>query len=153
MGVRKKRVSVIGAGSCDAHVMAIAHELGQRLAKAGYAIVCGGLGGVMEGVCRGASEAGGETIGILPGLDYTDANNYVHAPVATGLGHMRNYPVILNGDVVVAVEGETGTLSELALAQKSGKKVIALGRWRSIPDVIPARDAAEAVALVQKCLA
>jgi uncharacterized protein (TIGR00725 family) len=147
-----KRASVIGAGACDATVTAMARELGALLAQAGFGVVCGGLGGVMQAVCEGADRAGGLTIGILPGDDYTQANPFVHVPLATSLSHMRNYLVILNGDVVIAVEGGAGTLSELALAQKTGKTVIALGTWAKLPGVLPARDAAHAVELAGRAL-
>jgi len=150
--LRGKRVSVIGAGQCDAATQALARELGAGLAGLGAEIVCGGLGGVMEAVCRGAREAGGRTIGILPGTDRGEANAYVQTAIATGLGPMRNFLVVCNGDVAVAVEGETGTLSELALAQKTAKTVIAVGRWSGLPGVLPARDAAEALELVQDVL-
>ncbi len=147
-----KRAAVIGAGACDATVAAMATELGTLLARKGFGIVCGGLGGVMQAVCEGANKAGGLTIGILPGDDYTRANPFVHVPLATSLSHMRNYLVILNGDVVIAVEGGTGTLSELALAQKTGKTVIALGKWGDLPGVLPARNAAHAVELACQAL-
>ena len=147
---RQTRVSVIGAGSCDENVGAQARELGALLAEAGYVIVCGGLGGVMEAVCQGASSRGGISIGILPGENRNAVNEYVTLPVATSLSHMRNYLVVINGDIVVAVEGETGTLSELALALKSGRKVIALGRYSSMESVIPAADVHEALRLVKQ---
>ncbi len=145
--VNARRVSVIGAGACDESVHALARELGERLAREGFIVVCGGLDGVMRGVCEGADAAGGLTIGILPGDDRGAANPHVHIPMATSLSHMRNYLVILNGDVVIAVEGGAGTLSELALAQKTGKTVIALGRYADIPGVQYARDAKHAVEL------
>lgn len=147
-----RRVSVIGAGACDAATAALAHELGAGIAVLGAALVCGGLGGVMEAACRGARENGGSTIGILPGEDRSQANAHVQTAVATGLGPMRNYLVVLNGDVVMAVEGEAGTLSELALAQKTAKTVIALGRWSCMPGVLPAQDAREALQLLQQVL-
>lgn len=148
-----KRVSVIGAGSCNAATAQAARDLGAGVAGMGAAVVCGGLGGVMEAACQGAQEAGGATIGILPGTDRNEANAFVQTAIATGLGPMRNYLVVLNGDVVVAVEGETGTLSELALAQKTAKTVIALGRWNTIPGVIPAQDVPQALELLREILA
>jgi len=131
----------------------MARELGAGLAALGATIVCGGLGGVMEAACQGAREAGGATIGILPGTVCHEANAFVQTAIATGLGPMRNYLVVLNGDVVVAVEGETGTLSELALAQKTTKTVIALGRWSTIPGVVSAQDVPHALELAQEVLA
>ena len=96
----------------------------------GAVVVCGGLGGVMEAVCRGAQGAGGRTVGILPGDDRHQANPYVDVAVATGLGEARNVVVVRTADVVVAVGGEFGTLSEIALAIKLGKPVVGLGTWR-----------------------
>lgn len=150
--IPSKRAAVIGASACDATVAAMARELGALLAQKGFGVVCGGLGGVMQAVCEGADRAGGLTIGILPGDDYTRGNPFVHVSLATSLSHMRNYLVILNGDVVIAVEGGAGTLSELALAQKTGKIVIALGKWAELPGVLPARDAAHAVELACRAL-
>lgn len=140
-------MSVIGAGRCGPDVYEEARELGRLLAHNGCIVVCGGLQGVMRAACEGAKSENGLTMGILPGTDRDAANEFVDIPVATSLSHMRNYLVVLNGDIAIAVEGENGTLSELALALKSGKKVIALGRWANMPGVIPARDAREAVTL------
>lgn len=112
--------------------------------------MCGGLGGVMESAAQGASESGGLTIGILPGAEISKANPHIAVPVATGLSHMRNFPVVLNSDVVVAVEGEYGTLSEIGLALKSGRPVIALGRWSHLEGVISAASVDEALRLFRK---
>ena len=110
------RVSVIGGSSIGAETAAVAAELGERLAERGHVVVCGGLGGVMEAVCRGARGADGETIGILPTDRRADANEYVDEAIATGLGHARNALVVMNGDAVVAIDGGGGTLSELGYA-------------------------------------
>lgn len=110
------RVSVIGASTVSSEEYATAEELGRVLAEREHAVVCGGLGGVMEAVCKGASEAGGETIGLLPTEDPTDANEYVDVAVATGIGHARNVMVPMNGHAVIAVDGGPGTLSEIALS-------------------------------------
>lgn len=141
----RKMVSVIGAGRCEdttegRKLYKTSVELGRRLAQAGYGIVCGGLLGVMEGVCKGASEAGGLTVGILPVDDREQANQWVEIPIATGLGQMRNMLVVMNGDTVVAVGGGYGTLSEVALAKKSGKTVIAIGDMGRIEGVVKADD-------------
>ena len=87
---RKKIIGVIGAGSCDDRIYHIAEEMGRRIAKSGAALICGGLGGVMEAASKGAKEAGGLTIGILPGFDKADANSYIDIPIVTGLSHARN---------------------------------------------------------------
>jgi uncharacterized protein (TIGR00725 family) len=108
-------------------------------------VVCGGLGGVMEAACRGAKRAGGTTVGILPGLDRSAANPYVDVALATGLGEARNALVVRAADVLVAVGGGHGTLSEIALALKAGKRVIGVDSW-AIEDVEPADGPEAAVA-------
>ncbi len=124
-----KTIGVIGAGSCREEIYEQARTIGQGIAEAGATLVCGGLGGVMEGACRGAHEAGGQTVGILPGPDRTQANPYVAIPIVTDLGHARNVLVVRSSDILVAVSGEYGTLSEISIALKLGKPVIGLGTW------------------------
>ena len=108
----------------------MAQEVGRLLARRGAVVVCGGLGGVMEAACRGASREGGTTVGVLPGLDRGAANPFVSVAVATGLGEARNALVVRAADALIAVGGAYGTLSEIALALKAGKPVIGLGTWR-----------------------
>ncbi len=103
--------------------------MGRLLARRGAVVVCGGLGGVMEAACRGASREGGTAVGILPGLDRGAANPFVSVAVATGLGEARNALVVRAADALIAVGGAYGTLSEIALALKAGKPVIGLGTW------------------------
>jgi uncharacterized protein (TIGR00725 family) len=146
---RSIRISVIGSGTCAPDVYDLARWTGSLIAERGWTLVCGGLGGVMEGAARGALEAGGQTIGILPGIDTCVANPYVTVPVATGLGPMRNYLVVLNGHAVVALEGGAGTLSEIGLALKIGRKVIAVGQWSALPGVVRAVDPMHTVELLQ----
>ena len=107
----------------------------------------------MEAACQGAKTAGAMTIGILPGLDFAAANAFVDVPVVTGLSHMRNFLVVQNGEAVVAVEGGSGTLSEIGLALKSGKKVVAIGTWSALPGVVAAKDAHQAMEILKKLLA
>ncbi len=126
-------ITVIGAGACDDALAATAERVGALLAGAGFTIVCGGLGGVMEFVCRGASRHGGRTIGILPGVDRSAANSYVDVVLPTGMGEGRNILVVRAGRVVVAIGGGFGTLSELAFARKLGIPVVGLNTWR-LPD-------------------
>ena len=145
-----KRVSVIGAGSCPAEVFDKARELGRLLAESGWTVVCGGLGGVMEGVCLGARDAGGATIGILPGDDPEQANPYVNIPIATGIGQMRNALVVLNGQAAVAVEGGFGTLSEVGLALKARRPVVALGTWSKLNGVKKADSPTQAVEMLDE---
>lgn len=136
------RISVIGAGQCGPELASLAFDLGKGIAIRGYILVCGGLGGVMEAACKGAAEFGGTTIGIIPGTDRGEANPFVGIPVATGLGHMRNFLVVCNGDIVCALGGGYGTLSEIGLARKIGLDVIALDGWNHTTDVIVATDIA-----------
>ena len=124
------RVSVIGGSSVDSATDGVAEELGERLADHGHAVVCGGLGGVMEAVCRGAQSGGGHTIGILPGGDPNGANAYVDTAIATDLNHARNPIVVMNGDAVIAVDGGPGTLSELGHARALDKPVAGLDTHR-----------------------
>lgn len=122
-------VGVIGGQICDEEEERMAYELGGLLAGKGAIIVCGGLGGVMEAACRGAREEGGVTIGILPGPFRGDANPYVDYAIATDMGQARNAIIVRTADAVVAVGGEYGTLSEIAMALKMGKRVVALSSW------------------------
>jgi uncharacterized protein (TIGR00725 family) len=124
------RVSVIGGGRVTDDEAATAEALGRELAERGHKLVCGGRGGVMEAACRGASEAGGHTIGILPTERRVDANRYVDTAIATGMGNARNVLVVVNGDAVVAVDGGTGTLSKLGHALDFGKPVAGLETHR-----------------------
>jgi len=157
--VRPPHVAVIGDGDPsgpDAHrVLEWAEEIGQLLARAGATVVTGGLGGVMRAASRGAVSAGGMTIGILPGADAREANEYVRLSIPTGLGVMRNLVVVTAADAVVAVGGRHGTLSEIGLALRMGRHVVALSSWRvesehrlGGPRVHRARDPREATSMV-----
>jgi uncharacterized protein (TIGR00725 family) len=125
-----KMVAVVGAGECDFETTTLAEEIGRLLAQRGFAIVCGGLGGVMAAVCRGAKTGGGLTIGILPGNDPVAANPWVDVPIATGLGETRNLLVVRAAQAVIAVGGEYGTLCEIAFALKIGKPVVGVRSWQ-----------------------
>jgi len=140
----RKRVAVIGGSRPGRTALGQAFEVGRLLAARGALLVCGGLGGVMEAAARGARESGGFSLGILPGASRSEANPSIDIPIATGLGYTRNSLVVMNADVVIAVDGEYGTLSEIAYALIYGKKVIGLGTW-DIKGVLPARDPEEAV--------
>jgi hypothetical protein len=120
------RVSVIGGGEVDEQTYERSREVGRVCGERGYTVVCGGYGGVMEAACRGAREAGGDTVGILKGTDWDAANDYVDTAIVTEMGNGRNVMVVLNGDGVVAVDGGTGTLSELGLALDDGLPVAGL---------------------------
>jgi len=143
-------VAVVGPGEAGAEELAGAEEVGRLLAEAGAVVVCGGRGGVMEAVCRGARSAGGLTLGILPGRDRSEANAYVEVALPTGLGEARNALVVRAADAVIAVGGAYGTLSEIALALKIGKPVVGLGTWelaragRADEGIVRAADPREA---------
>jgi uncharacterized protein (TIGR00725 family) len=123
-------VAVVGPGDgASAEELEAAEEVGRLLAENGAVLVCGGLGGVMEAACRGARSAGGLTLGILPGRDRRDANPHVEVAVPTGLGEARNALVVRAADAVVAIGGAYGTLSEIALALKTGTPVVGLRTW------------------------
>lgn len=141
------QVAVIGGAECGDDVRKIAYELGKTLAEGGHTIICGGLGGVMEAVCRGTSDGGGSAVGILPG-ENDEANPWVNIAISTGMGHARNVIIVKSADVVIALPGEYGTLSEMALALKMRKKVISLNSW-AIPGAIKAKTADEAVLLLE----
>jgi uncharacterized protein (TIGR00725 family) len=152
---RSKQISVVGSGSCgqDSEAWRLAEEVGRRLAEAGVTVVCGGLGGVMEAVSRGAAEADGEVIGIVPGVSVEDANPYCTRVVASAIGYARNLAVVASGDAVIAIGGEWGTLSEIGHARQLGRTVIVLRSWsltgrekmEGAPGVIPVEEAEEAV--------
>jgi uncharacterized protein (TIGR00725 family) len=115
------------------------------VAERGAVLVCGGLGGAMEAACRGAKEAGGTTLGVLPGVDRGEANPYVDVVVPTGLGQGRNVVIVHTADALIAVGGGYGTLSEIALALRAGKPVIGVGSWE-VEGVVAAGTAEAAVA-------
>lgn len=124
------RVSVIGGGTVTDEQYERAREVGRLLGERGHEVVCGGRGGVMEAACRGAQEAGGHTVGILPGRRQSEANEYVETAVVTGIGNARNPLVVLNGEAVIAVDGGPGTLSELGHALDFDRPVAGLGTHR-----------------------
>jgi uncharacterized protein (TIGR00725 family) len=140
------QIAVAGGGECSPHVYEMAHNVGRLLAEKGHILICGGLTGVMEAACSGASEAGGLTIGILPG-EKRDANRCVSITIATGMGHARNVIIVKSADAVIALPGEHGTLSEIALALKMKKPVISLQSW-DIPGTLKAETPEEAVTIL-----
>jgi uncharacterized protein (TIGR00725 family) len=122
-------VAVCGPGEASAEELSAAEEVGRLLAEAGAVVVCGGMGGVMDAAALGATEAGGTAVGILPGTDRVGASGHVTVSVPTGMGEARNALVVRAADVVIAVGGAFGTLSEIALALKAGKAVVGLDTW------------------------
>jgi len=122
-------IAVIGESTTSPENAILAEKVGSLLAMANVTIVCGGQGGVMESVCKGAKKNGGTTIGILPGVDPLDSNEYIDIPICTGLGNGRNLLVIRAGQAVIAIGGAYGTLSEIGLALSESKQVIGLNTW------------------------
>lgn len=153
---RPRQVSVVGSGECgeDAEAWRLAEDVGRLLAEAGVTVVCGGRGGVMEAAARGAVQAGGPVIGILPWVSVDDANPHCTQVVATGIGQARNIAVVASGEATIAIGGEWGTLSEIAHARNLGRPVVALRSWsvsgreamEEGPGIIPAETAEQAVA-------
>jgi len=144
-------IGVIGDSSCHPEEAKLAESVGELLAQRGATIVCGGLGGVMEAVCRGAKSKGGLTIGILPGKNSSTANPWVDIPVVTGLGEARNVVVAKSAQAIIAIGGNYGTLSEIAYALKSSIPVIGLNTWslsrngQEDDSIIKVQSATEAV--------
>lgn len=142
---RRLRIGVIGSSNARGATLEAAAEVGSRIADAGAALVCGGLGGVMEAAARGARDRGGLTVGILPGERASDANAYIELPITTGLGEARNVLVVRTSQAVIGIAGGWGTLSEAAFCLKLDVPLILLGS--ELPDLpVPrARTAEEAV--------
>jgi len=138
------QIGVIGASRCSTEVAELAEEVGMEIGRKGAVLICGGLGGVMESASKGAKEAGGFTIGILPGTSKEEANGYIDIPIVTGLGHARNVVIAHSSDSIIAISGEHGTLSEIAIGLKLKKTIIGLNTW-DIEGIIQVKTAAEAV--------
>ncbi len=147
----KKIVGVIGGSRCTKEVEQLAQKLGENLAKVVGFLVCGGVGGVMEAICRGFREEGGVTIGIIPSYEKRDANEYVDIVIPSGLGNARNVLVVKTSEVIIALPGEYGTLSEIAYALQFGIPVISLKSW-DIPGVIKVETIEEAIREVKERL-
>jgi len=149
---RARHVAVIGEATCSRRTAAAAERIGRALATAGAVLFTGGRGGVMEAASRGAAEAGGTVVGVLPGFDRRGANRWVQIPVVTGMDQARNVILVRSCEAVIAVGGMYGTLSEIALALKLGIPVIGLRTWRlQQPDgrrvpIVMARSPEDAVA-------
>lgn len=149
--MRKKIVSVIGGHNCTKEVEQLAKNLGKKLAKVADILVSGGLSGTMEAVCSGFKASGGLTIGIIPSYDKNTANEFVDIVIPTGLGLARNVLVVQSADVVVALPGEAGTLSEIAYGLQFSIPVVSLNSW-DIPGVIQVKTVDEAVDKVKELL-
>lgn len=147
------RIAVCGPGQADAPLLALAEAVGLALAQAGAVVVCGGLGGVMEAACRGARQAGGITVGLLPGSDADAANPSVLLPIVTGIGEARNMVLINTTEAMIAVGGGWGTLSEIALARRAGLTVVGLGSWQPSGGIALVEPVDEPGAAVERALA
>jgi len=149
---QRPRIGVMGPALCLPDVYSLAREVGYLIGKRGAILVCGGKGGVMEASAKGAREAGGITIGILPGASASEANPFIDIPIVTDLGHARNAINVLTSQAIIAIHGSYGTLSEIALALKCHTPVVGLDTWDLIPPggatlpITYARTADEAVA-------
>lgn len=139
------QIAVIGAGQCSDGVRQRAEEVGAEIARRGATLVCGGLGGVMEAAACGARRAGGLTVGVLPSYDRRRANEWLDVVIPTGFGHGRNVIVVASGDAVIALPGEHGTASEIALALTLGRCVIGLDAWQDYVGVLRATSPHDAV--------
>ena len=148
------RISVIGGQEADEQASRMAFEVGREIGARGHVLICGGRTGVMREACRGAKESGGLTVGILPGDDLGDVNEFVDIPLPTGIGYTRNVLVARAGEAVIAIDGSLGTLSEIAFALISGRPVVGLGTWElrdSNGEEPPIERVEDAVSAVDAC--
>jgi uncharacterized protein (TIGR00725 family) len=149
----KRYVAVVGPGVSSDEESELAEQVGSLLARSGAIVVCGGSTGVMEAASRGAAAQGGTVVGILPGFDRAEANPFVTIALPTGMGEMRNALIARMADVLIAVGGEFGTLSEIAFALKIGTPVVGLRTWDlvrrgdAVEGILAAGNAVEAVEL------
>ena len=147
---RKPVIAVIGAGKCSKKLRDMAAEIGKYVAENGGVLLCGGLGGVMEGAARGAKEAGGTTIGIIPSENKADANEFIDLVIPTGFGQARNVLVVRAADAIVALPGKYGTLSEMAFALVSGKPIISVQAWKLGEEIQQVEDPLEAAKIAME---
>ena len=151
-------IGVIGGSEISKDTYRLAQEVGEEIARRGAVLICGGMQGVMEAACKGASDAGGLTIGILPGDNRTQANRYVQIPIVSGIGYARNVVVVKSSQAIIAVDGSYGTLTEIGYALQSGIPVIGLGTWslaiegQTDKNIIPAKNAKDAVDKAMKLI-
>jgi uncharacterized protein (TIGR00725 family) len=149
---RKTMIGVIGAAQPSPHGLALAESVGREIARRDAVLVCGGLGGVMEAAAKGAFEAGGEVVGVLPGPESTSANPFITIAVPTNMGHARNVIIAHTAEALIAVEGEYGTLSETAIGLKLGKPVVVLPGARTVKGTLSADSADSAVSIAFESL-
>jgi len=142
-------VAVIGGNYCTREIAEIAYQVGKRIAQKKHILICGGLGGVMEAACRGAKDGGGLTIGVLPGKEKNEANRFVDIPIVTAMSHARNAIITRTADVLIAIDGKYGTLSEIGLALAIDKKVVGINTW-DIEGIVSVGSVDEAMEEVEK---
>ncbi len=147
---RKTVIAVVGAGKCSKKLRDMAARVGKYIAEHGGVLICGGMGGVMEGAAKGAKEAGGLTIGILPTDNKDDANEYIDFVIPTGFGEARNIIVVRSADAVVALPGKYGTLSEMAFALKAKKPLVSVSAWKLGDEIHQVEDPVEAAKLAME---
>lgn len=148
---QKITISVIGGHDIDAKVERLAHDIGEIVAKVGAILVCGGLEGVMEAAAKGCQQAGGTTVGLLPGTSKADANQYIEIVLPTSIGYARNAMVACCADIIVALPGSHGTSCEISYGLVYKKPVIDLGRWNR-KGMIKAKNLKEAEATIKKLI-
>jgi uncharacterized protein (TIGR00725 family) len=146
-GKKRLSIGVIGGSVCTDEEYLLAEEIGRKIAEAGAILVCGGMGGIMEAACKGAFQAGGITVGILPADTIDTANPFVKIPVATGMGVGRNIIIVRTADCLISINGKFGTLSEISYALQLNKKVISLHPWIEVAGMITVKTVDEAVEL------
>lgn len=145
-------IGVIGGSSCSSGVYRTALRVGELIASRGAVLICGGMGGVMEAACKGAAQAGGLTVGILPSENPEAANPYVRIPVATGLGIGRNIIIVRSARALIAIDGRYGTLSEISFALQLNKPVIAINPWIEVPGMEIVKSPEQAIARIEPYL-
>ena len=141
---RQPVIAVIGAGKCSRKLCDMAADVGRYVAENGGVLLCGGLGGIMEGAARGAKEAGGTTIGIIPSENKADANKFIDYVIPSGFGQARNVLIVRSADAIVALPGKFGTLSEMAFALVSGKPIVSVQAWTLGEEILQVDDPIEA---------
>lgn len=144
-------IAVVGGHKCTKEIYRIAQEVGKLIAEAGWILICGGKTGVMEAACKGAKEADGLTVGILPGSEADEANKYVDVKLPTGLGYARNFLVVRAADAIIAIDGEYGTLSEIAFAFNDPRPIVGIDTW-DIEGIKKVNTPQEAVSYLKKIL-
>lgn len=147
------KIGVIGGSVCREETAEVAYQVGKKIAEMGAVLICGGLSGVMEYASQGAKEAGGLTVGILPGTTSKSANKFIDISIPTGMDHARNVVIIRSADILIAIDGNLGTLSEIALGLKVNKPVIGINTWDVNENIHRAEDADAAMELVKQILA